>query len=261
MNLLRVERREFTGPAGFLVDDDHRAGVAEYFADLTRPFGIEADPEPSGQSYGEMARALVEAVVAADEPVGLLVLAFSMHDLWPGRATATFLSHLCPGTPLSFAICDQGGAAPFTALRVLLGHRPRRALLIALEQADLPYDSPVTPPARHRGVAMLYGDGEGSRVVGLRQHPDVAPESVPDLASRAFEELSAEHGGARLVLGDALAEAWPAHPEHLRAHSRQPTTGVWWHLADALTDPPGLVVLGDYDRDLRYLCLVGIEAR
>ncbi|NUT45752.1 MAG: 2-hydroxy-acid oxidase [Saccharothrix sp.] len=255
MRLIRAERRTFSGSAGFL-DDEHRAEVADYFADLARPFGVEAGSELSGQSYGEMAKALVAAVVPPDEPVDLLVLAFSIHDMWPGRATATYLSHLCPGTPMSFAICDQGSAAPFTGLRVIRDYGVRRALLLVVEQASLPYDSSAATPLEHRGVAMLYGGGTGSRMTELRQFPDVDPESVPDLASAAVAELSAGRG-ARVVLSDALTAVWPAHPHHVAASSGQPTTGVWWHVADAVEGP---VLVGDYDHDLRYLCLAVVEA-
>jgi hypothetical protein len=261
VHLIRTERRTFTGPAKFLADNGNRADIGAYLADMTRPFGTEPRPELSGHSYGEMAEALVAAIVPAAEPVDLLVLAFSIHDVWPGRATATYLSHVCPGTPMSFAICDQGSAAPFTGLRVIRDYGPRRALLIAVEQATLPYDSAATPPAEHRGVAMLYGDGTGSRVTELRQHPDVALEAVAGLASLDIAELSAGHRGVRVVLSDALATAWPGHPDHTTVPAGQPTTGVWWHLADALTGSADLVVAADYDPDLRYLCLAGIEVR
>jgi hypothetical protein len=261
MRLIRAEHRTFTGPAESLADEHHRAEVAAYFADLIRPFGTEPGAEPSGHSYGEMAKALLAAIVPEPEPVELLVLAFSIHDMWPGRATATYLSHVCPGTPLSFAICDQGSAAPFTGLRVIRDHGARRALLIVVEQAMLPYDCAATPPAAHRGVAMLYGDATGSRVTDLRQHPNVAPADVAGLASRQVAELSAGHRRVRLVLSDALATAWPGHPDHTRAVAGQPMTGVWWHLAEALTGSASLVVIGDYDHELRYLCLAGIEVR
>ncbi|TDP92995.1 2-hydroxy-acid oxidase [Labedaea rhizosphaerae] len=263
MNLIRAGRRDFPAPAGFLIDDDRRNEVAEYFADLTRPYNTAAGTELSGQSYGEMAKALIATVVPADEPVDLLVLAFSIHDMWPGRATATFLSHLCPGTPLSFALCDQGSAAPFTALRLIREHRPRRALLLAVEQAMLPYDSPAVLPKEHRGVALLCGndDSAGSRIAGLAQHPDVAAPDVPALAAQALTELSAGHDDVRLVLGETLADAWPGAAEHTRAAAGQPMTGVWWQLADTLAESAGLVVIGDYDRDLRYLCLAAIQAR
>jgi hypothetical protein len=181
--------------------------------------------------------------------------------MWPGRATATYLSHLCPGTPLSFAICDQGSAAPFTALRVIRDSRPRRALLIVVEQATLPYACAATPPVAHRGVAMLFGDGTGSRVTDLRQHPDVAPTAVAELASLQVKELSAGHRRVRLIPGDALATAWPGHPSDSPVPAGQPMTGPWWHIAEALTGPADLVLVADYDHELRYLCLAGIEAR
>ncbi|MEV1117917.1 hypothetical protein AB0I91_22835 [Actinosynnema sp. NPDC049800] len=270
--MLRAERRVFPGPAVFLADDAHRAVVAEYFADLAGSAqapgltgsartpelsGSVRAPELSGQSYGEMAAALVAAV--ADGPVDLPVLAFSIHDLWPGRATATYLSHVCPGTPLSFAVCDQGSAAPFTALRLVRDRARRRALVVAVEQGGLPYDSTATPPREHRGVALLCGDDAGHRVTDLHQFPDVAPEAVPDLAARTIADLSAGHDRVRLVLGEALSAVWPEGPD--RAPAGQPLTGVWWRLADALAEPGGLVVVGEYDRELRYLCLVGIEVR
>lgn len=254
MRLLHVERATFGGPAAFLADDAHRADVAAYIADL----GTEPGAELTGQSYGEMAGSLLTATVTA-APIDLLVLAFAVHDMWPGRATATYLSHRCPGTPLSFAVCDQGGAAAFTGLRLIRDSRPRRALLIVVEQAALPYATTAPMPREHRGIAMVYGDGAGSRLTDLRQHPDVAPDDVPPLAARLVKELSAGRPDVRLVLGDTLAAAWPDRPDHTRGPERQPATGVWWGLADALTGPAGLVVIGDYDRELRYLCLAGIE--
>jgi hypothetical protein len=267
MHLIRTERRTFSGPAAFLADDGQRAEMDVYFADLARPFtGGESGSvgsgsvgsgsvELSGHSYGEMAEELLAAVVSEAEPVDLLVLVFSIHDMWPGRATATFLSHLCPGTPLSFAICDQGSAGPFTALRVIRDYDPRRALLIVVEQAALPYDSVATPPLEHRGVAMLYGEGDGPRVTGLRQHQGVEPSAVAGLVSVDIAELSAGCEGVRVVLSDSLAAVWAGRPDHVRVPAGQPTTGVWWYVVDALSGGADLVVWGDYDADLGYLCL------
>ena len=257
-NLIRAERATFTGPARFLADDSNRADVGTYLADMTRPFGIEPHAELSGQSYGEMAAALVATTVPAAEPVDLLVLAFSVHDLWPGRATAAYLSRVCPGTPMSFAICDQGRAAAFTGLRVIQAYRPRRALLLVVEQATIPYASTAIPPAEHRGVAMLFGDTAGSPVTGVHQHPDVAPDAVAGHATAGIAALSAGHDEVRVVLGDGLATAWPAHPGHTVAPAGQPATGAWWHLAEQRTEQPELVVVADYDPDLRDLCLTGI---
>ncbi|MDQ2586707.1 hypothetical protein [Saccharothrix yanglingensis] len=259
VRLLRAERGSFTGRAGVLDDDGHRDEVAAYFADMARPFGVETGPEPAGQSYGEMAKALV-AAVPADEPVDLLVLAFSVHDMWPGRATATYLSHLCPGAPLSFALCDQGSATPFTGLRVIRAHGARRALLVVVEQASLPYASAAPLPAGHRGVALLFGGGPDAGAEDLRQYTGVEPGAVPGLASAAVAGLSAGRD-ARVVLSDALAAVWPGPPEHVRVPAGQPTTGVWWHLAGALDASADVVVLGDYDHGLRYLSFAAVPVR
>ncbi len=278
LHLIRAERQAFPGPAEYLRDPVNRAGVGTYMADLTRPYGIEVPPgqfgeplSPSlGHSYGEMGESLVRALVPADEPVDLLVLTFSVHDLWPSRATAAHLSHVCPGTPMSFAICDQGSAAAFTGLRIAGDYAAslgfRRALLIVVEQAALPYPSAAPLPSRHQGVAMLYGDAPDrcARVVGLRQHPAVGADRVAGLAAADLAELSAGRREVRLVLSDALAARWPAPAaDRVRAAAPgQPSTGVWWELAGEIADDaarPGLVVAADYDPGLGYLCLTAIE--
>ena len=272
-------RRTFTGPAEFLADPVNRARVGEYLADMARPYAHEVPaalfgepPSPAlGHSYGEMAEALIGAVVPADEPVDLLVLAFSSHDLRPGRQTAAYLSHVTPGAPMAFAVCDQGSAAAFTGLRIAREYASsagiRRALLIVAEQAALPYDCPVPVPSRHRGVAMLYGDGTmpQARLADVRQHPDVWPDGAAGLAAADLTELAAGHRDVGLVLSDALAAVWAA-PAAARVRVMppgQPSTEVWWGLFDELATGdaghPDLVVAADYDPGLRYLCLAAFE--
>ncbi len=274
LHLVRAVRRTFDGPAEFLADPANRARVGEYLADAARPYGREVPaalfgepPSPAlGHSYGEMAEALIGAAVPADEPVGLLVLAFSIHDLRPGQQTAAYLSHVTPGAPMAFAICDQGSAAAFSGLRVAGEYASsagiRRALLIVVEQAALPYDCPVPVPLRHQGVAMLYGDcaQSAARVAGVRQHPGVPPGGVAGLAAADLAELAAGHSETALVLSDALAAVWtaPAAGQVRVMPPGQPSTGVWWGLIDELTGDagrPDLLVAADYDPGLRYLCL------
>jgi hypothetical protein len=278
LHLVRAVRRAFTGPAEFLADPDNRARVGEYLADMARPYAREVPVAPFGEppslapghSYGEMAEALIGSAVPEDEPVDLLVLAFSVHDVRPGRQTAAYLSHLTPGEPMAFAICDQGSAAAFSGLRIAREYASsagiRRALLIVAEQADLPYDCPVTLPSQHRGVAMLYGDraGQAARVACVRQHPDVPACRVAGLASADLAELAAGQHEVALVLGDALAALWAAPAaERVRViPPGQPSTGVWWGLIDELAGgaaPPARLVAADYDPGLRYLCLAAID--
>jgi hypothetical protein len=278
--LVRAERQAFDGPARFLADPANRARVGEYLADAARPYAREVPAalfgEPLspalGHSYGEMAEALIGPVVADGEPVGLLVLAFSIHDLRPGRQTAAYLSHLTPGAPMAFAICDQGSAAAFSGLRIAREYAAsagvRRALLIVVEQAALPYECAAELPSRHRGVAMLYADRAGppaSRVAGVCQHPGIPPGEVAGLAAASLAELAAGHREVGLVLGGALATVWagPAAGQVRAMPPGQPSTGVWWGLIDELAGDagrrPGLLVAADYDPDLRYLCLTAFE--
>jgi hypothetical protein len=278
LHLVRAARRTFTGPAEFLADPGNRARVGEYLADAARPYGREVPaalfgepPSPAlGHSYGEMAEALIGPVVSAAEPVDLLVLAFSIHDLRPGRQTAAYLSHVTPGAPMAFAICDQGSAAAFSGLRVAREYASsagiRRALLIVVEQAALPYDCPVPVPSRHRGVAMLYGDRAepAARVAEVRQHPGVPPGGVAGLAAADLAELAVGYREVGLVLSDALAAAWtaPAAGRVRVMPPGQPSTGVWWGLIDELTSDaghPDLLVAADYDPGLRYLCLTAFD--
>ncbi|WP_194820711.1 2-hydroxy-acid oxidase [Micromonospora sp. S-DT3-3-22] len=289
LHLIRAARRVFTGPAALLDDPDQRTRSARYLADLARPYGLDLPDGPGqeapGRSHAEMAEALIGALVPPQEPVDLLVLAFARHDMLPGRATATYLSHLCPGTPLSFAVCDQGPAAVVSGLRLAHAYASSgggtTALLIAVDQAVLPYRTPTPAPARQQAVGMLYrttpADGAvrgpehtgdvvhaPARMTGLRQHADVAADEVAALAGSELAALSAGRTDARVVLGSDLAAAWPTHPTGgvTVTPPGQPVTGLWWTLPDALAagpDRPRPVLTADYDPDLRYLCLTGWE--
>ncbi len=277
LQLVRAVRGTFTGPAEFLADPANRARVGAYLTDMARAYAREvpaarfAEPPspPLGHSYGEMAQALIGQAVPADEPVDLLVLAFSVHDLRPGRQTAAYLSHLTPGAPMAFAVCDQGSAAAFSGLRIARAYASsagiRRALLIVVEQAALPYGCPVPVPSQHRGIAMLYGESAmpQARVADVRQHPGVAPGDAARLAAADLCELVASHHEVGLVVSDALATVWAA-PAACRVRVMppgQPSTGVWWGLIDELSSEgrPDLLVAADYDPGLRYLCLTAFD--
>ncbi|WP_371483643.1 hypothetical protein [Kitasatospora sp. NBC_00315] len=175
-------RLAFPHPAALAADPVHTGRLRRYLTDLLRPYGRELDPgalgpdavHRGGQVYGEMAEALIRATVPAGESVDLLVLAYSVPDITPGRATTTYLSHVCPGTPMAFAVSDQGPASAFTALRLVDAYARsgglRRALLLVVEQDSLPYDPgvPVNMPTGSRGVALLFGEPlPGERVARI----------------------------------------------------------------------------------------------
>jgi 4-hydroxymandelate oxidase len=128
----------------------------------------------------------------------------------------------------------------------------------------MPYDCAAPLPLRHQGVAMLYGPSPSmlGRVVGVRQHPAVAPDDVARIAAEDLNALAKDCGHVAVVCNDALASLWsaPAAGRVRVAAPGQPATGVWSDLIDQLRvddGRPELVVAADYDPDLRYLCLTG----
>ena len=110
-------RRVLDEPADSARDPAYRT----YLTDMVRPFGLavhtEALGEGRGQSYGDMADALIAEVTAEDQLTDLLVMAYAVPDVTPWRCTAAHLSHMCPGNPMAFAVSDCGTTAAFTGLR------------------------------------------------------------------------------------------------------------------------------------------------
>ena len=265
----------FDAPAAYLREARHRAKLHEYLSDLVQPHGIAlregARDAREGQSYGEMAEALIRESVPEHEPIDLLVLAFAVPDVRPGRATAAYLSEVCPGNPMAFAVCDQGSAAAFTGLRLALGPARdgdrRRSAVLVLEQAALGYEPPVPValPARHAAVALVLGPAGDRRLDTVRQHAGVDPQRAGDLLAAQLAELSAGQPDTIVVLGGDLPD--PPGYHVCRARGDQPDTGVWSALAgvlageDGSAPPDARVVVASYDRALRYLCLAVVERR
>jgi hypothetical protein len=232
LDLVRAVRGTFAGPAAFLADAANRARVGEYLADAARPYGREVPaalfgepPSPAlGHSYGEMAEALIGPAVAGDEPVDLLILAFSVHDLRPGRQTAAYLSDVTPGAPMAFAVCDQGSAAAFSGLRIAREYAAsagvRRALLIVAEQAALPYDCPAPVPAEHRAVAMLYA---------VAADGDRAAPAARTAAARTAAARSRRPGSpACASIRASRRTVWPAWPPPASPNWRPATARQRW---------------------------------
>jgi hypothetical protein len=270
--------REFPGHS----DRAGHPAFAELIGDLVRPYGVPLRPDASGgHSYGEMLAGLV-GDVPPGRPADVLILGFAMPDVWPERATATLLSDACPGSPLAFAVCDQGCAAGFTALRLARDYAAggcRRVLVALAEQARLDYDppAPASVPARHAGFVMLCetgpapgagrpGAGGAPVLAAVRVLPGVAADQVPARLRRELAGLPAPgpdegkpgDGQRLLVLGEGLAPlagdlpGWRSAP----LPPGQPLTGVWRELA-AWSPAPGrgVLAIADYDPGLRYLCL------
>lgn len=248
--LRRAVSRRYPTPAALAADTGHAARLSTYLTDLLRPHGLTLTPSAldpvRGQSYGEMAVELLPAT-----PVDLLVLAYDVPDISPGRAVSTYLTHVCPGTPMSFAVSDQGRAAAFTALSLARTYAPThpRVLLLAVEQADLPYDPgvPVTLPAAHAGIALHLDATAPAPLSSVTVLSDVDASLSPlDGLSTTTVILG---GGLSSLADDVKAD------QVVLADPAQPMTGVWSALAELDLATAGRVAVVDYDPALRYLCV------
>jgi hypothetical protein len=258
LGISRAERAVFGGSSAAALDP----GLRVYLADLVRPSGLALREDVlasgCGQSYAEMAEALIGATVPADQPVDVLMLAYAVPDVSPERAAASYLSHVCPGQPMAFGICDQGTAAAFTGLRLAAEYGGARVLLLVAEQAAMPYDPGTAPvPGRHAAVALLCDAAGPARVETVREHTGVPPSQAASLLAGIDADV--------LVVGSELARhAVPGAQEVCVAPPGQPYTGVWWELAGGLAGWMAAgrrVVVADYDPVLGYLCTAGVTSR
>jgi 4-hydroxymandelate oxidase len=270
LRVTRAGRRAFAG----MSDTVHDPELRVFLGDLVRPYGLplrdDLLTEGAGHSYGEMAERLIVDTVSPDEPVDLLVLAFGIHDVRLGRSTAAYLSDVCPGRPMAFALCDQGTAATFSALR-LIGEYGRsgacrRALLLVAEQSALHYRPPVAVrvPDRHVAVALLCERSTTGGPTVVRQHADVPPGLAGALLADEVAACSAGRADVTLVLGAGLDDVVHTRlaDEVVHAPAGQPHTGPWWELAGGLADwraDGRLVLLAEYDPGLRYLSLAATD--
>jgi hypothetical protein len=262
-------RRVFDEQADAARDPAYRT----YLTDMVRPYGLSVSGEGRGQSYGDMAGALIAQVAAEEQPADLIVMAFAVPDVMPWRCTAAHLSHLCPGSPMAFAVCDCGTTAAFTALRLIRAHAvgttPPRALLIVVEQADINHELPIAAatPARHAAVALRCDQAGPGLVDSVRLRTGVTRSEAASLLATALAELSAWQGHLTVIAGAELAQAvapaaLPVAAEVVVAPAGQPCTGVWWEVAGRLGGWAAhgrRVLVADYDPLSGSLCLAAID--
>ena len=248
----RVLARRFEGRSETSLDPDLRVFVT----DLTGPYGVPPREdllrEGVGHSYGEMTEGLLGEALPDGDPVDLLVLAFAIPDVRPGRSTAVHLTRFCAGSPLAFAVNDQGPAAAFTALRIVRDYQRtgacRRAVVLVAEQASLHYTPPVPVrvPDAHWAVALVCEQAATEELM-TRQESLLAAGSVEKLVAERLAELGPE---AVLLAGAGLGPVADAAGRTVTAPAGQPATGVWAELAERL---PGWrerrrpVLVADYD--------------
>ncbi|WP_175408100.1 hypothetical protein [Streptomyces sp. TRM64462] len=236
LRLERVVHRVF--PAGTSRIDD--AFSVRHFTDIAGEYGRAYRPDlaaaGAGNTFASMARALVESLGPDAAEVGVAVVAHAAPDLDCRYAATTYLSEAWPHGPLAFGLSEQGGATPFTALRVateyVRRHGLRQALVLILDQGTLPYDTEGAVPAGDAGVALLLSADEAPGVrPRVRQLPGVAPGEVRDLLA---EELRPYGGDVTVVAGAGIEPGrdLPAGLAEVRETGKGfPCTALWAHLA------------------------------
>ncbi|MFJ9950894.1 hypothetical protein [Kitasatospora sp. NPDC091207] len=245
LGVTRILARSFDGRSETSLDPDLRVFVT----DLVRPYGLPVREdlltEGVGHSYAELAEGLLEEALADGVPVDLLILAFDSPDVRPGAPSSLALSRSCPGSPLAFALCDQGSAVAFSALRVAAEYQRtgacRRAVVVLAEQTALHYRpaAPVELPERH-GVVVLVLDETAGAELTIRQSSAVDA----DMAGKVLnDEVRALAEDAAVLLDAGLAAGAGGEPvvdqgrePAVVAPPGQPFTGLWAELAGRLPD-------------------------
>ena len=254
-------------------------GLPEFLGDLVRPYGLTLRQDAGGgQSYGEMLAGLIGDLVPPDQPADALILGFAMPDVWPERATATFLSHVCAGNPMAFAVCDQGCAAGFTALRLARDYvagggcagywwRSRSRRGWTTNRLRRPACRPGMPPSPCCATLIRVQRRGGRRggvplLRAVRVCPGVPAEQAWALLGRALAVLGSPGRSQSARLSSARAwRRWPVDGvpgwrSRLTLPHGQPLTGVWRELAAWAAAPgDGSLAIADYDPGLQYLCL------
>ncbi|MFF2662010.1 hypothetical protein ACFVUH_32205 [Kitasatospora sp. NPDC058032] len=260
--LTRVLTRYGDGRSELSLDPDLRVFVS----DLVRPYGLplreDLLAEGVGHAYEELAAGLLAEALGPGEPADVLVQAFDSPDVRPGAPTSLALSRSCAGTPLALALCDQGTAGAFGALRAATAYQrtgvAHRAVVVLAEQTALHYEpaAPVTLPERHCAVVLVCETAPGEELA-VRQDGGADPGAAAEEVRRQAKALGE---GAAVLLSAALEVPGL---DAVRTPAGQPFTGLWSQLADRLPAwraERRTVLLADFDPRLGVLSTLTLRA-
>ncbi|WP_052709383.1 hypothetical protein [Streptomyces sp. NRRL S-495] len=263
--LTRVLTRYADGRSELSLDPDLRVFVA----DLVRPYGLplreDLLAEGVGHAYEELAAGLLTEALGPDEPADVLIQAFDSPDVRPGAPTSLALSRSCAGTPTALALCDQGTAGAFAALRAALAYQrtgvARRAVVVLAEQTALHHrpPEPVILPDRHCAVVLVCETLPGEELT-VRQESGVMVGSAESVAEEVRRQAKALGEEAAVLLAAGLEVPGL---DAVRVPAGQPFTGLWSALADRLPDwraERRPVLLADFDPRLGVLSTLTLRA-
>ncbi|MFD7662368.1 hypothetical protein [Streptomyces sp. NPDC059788] len=232
--------------------------LVRIYSDMAQLYGTVFDQErferANRNTFSDLARGLLDALPPQPDPFDLVVVASDVPDFEPRVSGVSYLTDALPGTPPGFALCDQGDAAPYTALRLAGQYaadgRAGRALVAVMDQTTTPANP--GPPrqgedARDGAAALLLSaDGPGAPI-GVRQYGGLTRADAHALLGEALPG-----GLGSLFVGGGLDPELVAVPSGVTVESAPgefPCSGVWALLAERVPDLAGQrrpVVLADY---------------
>jgi hypothetical protein len=230
-------------------------------------------------SVTQTARDLASDVVDACGSADLIVLSHVAMDMAPWHSTTGALIDLFPRAPVAFTVCDQGRAGPFSALRVAGAYAAstplRRVLMVLLVRQAVPRatdDRTCLPanmdlPANDAVVAVTLErvPAEKSGIL-LQQHARIGNDGLGESIRGCLPALITPDQPVWAIAGngcvldhmDTVGVSPLAVPRGLlRADQWTQLSGV--STATTLNNPPGWVVLVEYEPRLSHLSLAAIN--
>ncbi|MEE2044184.1 hypothetical protein Q7689_12480 [Nocardiopsis tropica] len=261
-------RSTSTDPAPAVAAAQHQAAIDEYLGDMASTYGsvYRSTPatEPSRTVYNRLAHGLLTQARARGERIDRIVLAHSLPDSQPGYSVCASLVHASDGPTTAFSVSDQRAVTPFTALRIaaeyLHGDPDGRALVLVLDQGELPWEVPGgTPvPDREVGIGLLLGGGSPpGDVLHWRATGLDAADAARAVADVHTDVRRAFSGPVTFVLGGGVPPVHVNDPdaEVRRGPGGPVCTSVWTGLHGLrLTSPYRAAVVVEYDPSLGYFC-------
>ncbi|MGW1162867.1 hypothetical protein ACWD48_32620 [Streptomyces sp. NPDC002519] len=260
LRIARMDHLTFDERGSFDEIDRH------YFKDLWELYGFHWDDssfDGGRVSFLDMMNAVADRLGPLTEGLDVAVLANSVPDSQTTFALPYF-EHTVGGVDTVFAVSDQGGAAPFTSLRLasstLAPGDNGRSLILIMDQTAV-LSGPSIPqdlrPTKDTAVTLLLERDGRFGAPEIRQHVSTSATEVVDWFREAAQAADGE--SLTVVCRADVAPYWAktgVKADVLHAPEGQPCTGLWATLADFYEQRPAhdqSILLADYDERLGYV--------